>query len=416
MTTSPSAAVRRWLFGPLDTAPIAALRIACGLLVIGWTVSLLPDVHAFLSDDGLTRSAVNGTRGWWTVDLVSPWAAVALLLVAAVALLVGWHTRVASVLVWLLLIAVQRRDVYVLNSGDLLLRELAFYLALMPAGEVWSLDARRRGSSSPRAPWGLRLLQVQVSLLYFFSVVAKLHGDTWQDGTAVGRAVQLADLQRFVVPQSLATSVTVSALLTYGTLVIEGSLVFGLWLPRFRWYAMAAGVSIHLGIEATLLIGWFSLTVISCYLAFVPPETLRAAVDAVRARVRREPAAPVPAPLPPPPLAAPVPVGGPASPVPLPAAETVVVPPSAASSYWVGSGQQQREDAGESTQVRFPAGEPAVPAAPDPLHDPLPAVAPDAAPVANGGEGDRGPTEPRPRDEERDQGDASGWPPREAGT
>jgi hypothetical protein len=320
-----SLAVRRWLFGPLDTAPMAALRIACGLLVVGWTVSLLPDVDAFLSDDGLTRSAVGGTRGWWTVDLVSPWAAVALLLVAAVALLVGWHTRAAAVLVWLLLIAVQRRDVYMLNSGDLLLRELAFYLALMPAGEVWSLDARRRGSSSPRAPWGLRLLQVQVSLLYLFSVVAKLHGDTWQDGSAVGRAVQLADLQRFLVPQSVATSVTASALLTYGTLVVEGALVFGLWLPRFRWWVMAAGVSIHLGIEATLLIGWFSLTVLSCYLAFVPPETLRTAVAAVRTRVRREPAAPVPVPVSP--ANVPAEPLGPTAPVLPPPSATVVVPP-----------------------------------------------------------------------------------------
>jgi hypothetical protein len=350
LTVSPTAAVRRWLFSPLDTAPIAALRIACGLLVIGWTLSLLPDVNAFLSDDGLTRSAVHGTRGWWTVDLVWPWAAVGLLFVAAVALLVGWHTRVAAVLVWLLLIAVQRRDVYMLNSGDLLLRELAFYLSLMPAGEVWSLDARRRGSSSPRAPWGLRLLQVQVSLLYLFSVVAKLHGDTWQDGSAVGRAVQLADLQRFLVPQSIATSVTASALLTYGTLVVEGALVFGLWLPRFRWVVMAAGLSIHLGIEATLLIGWFSLTVISCYLAFVPPETLRAAVAAVHARVRREPAAPVPVPQP-------VLVSA-AAPVLPPPTQTVVVPPSAASSYRVGSvGQQQRDEPGEGSQVGLPAGE-----------------------------------------------------------
>lgn len=353
MSTAPSVAVRRWLFSPLDTAPIAALRIACGLLVLGWTVSLLPDVNAFLSDDGLTRSAVGGTRGWWSVDLVSPWAAVGLLLVAALALLVGWHTRVAAVLVWLLLIAVQRRDVYMLNSGDLLLRELAFYLALMPAGEVWSLDARRRGSSSPRAPWGLRLLQVQVSLVYLFSVVAKLHGDTWQDGSAVGRAVQLADLQRFLIPQSVATSVTASALLTYGTLVVEGALVFGLWLPRFRWVVMAAGVSIHLGIEATLLIGWFSLTVISCYLAFVPPETLRAAVAAVQARVRRQPPAPVPVPQPPQPVRVAA-----ASPVLPPASETVVVPPSPAASYWFGSlGQEKPDEPGEGTQVRLPPGE-----------------------------------------------------------
>jgi hypothetical protein len=123
---------------------------------------------------------------------------------------------------------------------------------------------------------------MQLSGIYLFSVLAKLHGTSWQNGTAVGKAVQLEDLQRIVVPQWAATSVTVSALLTYGTLVAETFLVFGLWLPRTRWYAMAAGVAIHLGIEATLLIGWFSLTIISCYLAFVPAAVLHQVRDRVR--------------------------------------------------------------------------------------------------------------------------------------
>jgi hypothetical protein len=265
---------RHWAFDPVDTAPMAALRIACGLLVLGWTLSLLPDAQAFLADDGLTAGPVAGSSGWWTVPIFSPYGALAALGLAALALVVGWHTRLASALVAFLLIALQRRDVYVLNSGDLLLRELALFVALMPAGECWSLDARRRGTRM-RAPWALRLLQVQVSALYLFSVLAKLHGTSWQDGSAVGQAVQLEDLQRFVIPFPFATSVTVSALLTYGTLVVEAFLVVGLWLPRTRWWAMAAGVSVHLGIEATLLIGWFSFAVIACYLAFVPADVLR---------------------------------------------------------------------------------------------------------------------------------------------
>jgi hypothetical protein len=275
------SSLRRWLFAPVDTAPMAALRIACGLLTLGWTLSLLPDAQAFLSHDGLTRRPVGGSSGWWTVDISQPYIACALLLAAAVALVLGWHSRVAAWIVFFGLLILQRRDVYVLNSGDLLLRELAFYVALMPSGELWSLDARRR-PPQPRAPWGLRLLQLQVSGIYLFSVVAKLHGTSWQNGTAVGKAVQLEDLQRIVVPQWAATSVTVSAFLTYGTLVAEGFLVFGMWLPRTRWLAMAMGVAIHLGIEATLLIGWFSLSIISCYLAFVPAPVLHQVRDRFR--------------------------------------------------------------------------------------------------------------------------------------
>jgi len=281
------SSVRRWLFEPVDTAPMAALRIACGLLSLGWAVSLLPDVDAFLSDDGLTAGPIEGARGFWTLPLGDPYAAVGLLIVASLALTLGLFTKASNIAVALLLVVLQRRDVYMLNSGDLLLRELAIYLCLMPSGEVWSLDARRRGSSALRAPWGLRMLQLQVSMLYAFSVIAKLHGDTWQDGSAVGRAVQLGDLQRFVLPEGIVTSVTIVAVLTYGTIVVETALAVGLWLPRARYVVMALGVSIHLGIEATLLIGWFSLAVIACYLAFIPGDVLRRVVAAGRSRATR---------------------------------------------------------------------------------------------------------------------------------
>jgi hypothetical protein len=279
--------VRSWLFAPIDTAPMAALRIACGLLTLGWALSLLPDIDAFLSDDGLTSGPIEGARGFWTLPLGNPYAAVGLLIVAAVMLTLGLFTKASNIVVALLLVVLQRRDVYMLNSGDLLLRELALYLCLMPSGEVWSLDARRRGSSELRAPWGLRMLQMQVSMLYAFSVIAKLHGDTWQDGSAVGRALQLGDLQRLVVPEGLSTSVAIVALLTYGTIVVETALAICLWLPRAKYVAMALGVSIHLGIEATLLIGWFSLTVISTYLAFVPGDVLRRGLELGRRRLTR---------------------------------------------------------------------------------------------------------------------------------
>ena len=277
------AAWRRWAFEPVDAAPMAALRIACGLLVLGWAASLAPDAQTFLADDGTTPVPEGGTRGWWTVSLGSPLLALGVLAAAALALLVGWHTRVAAVVVALLLIALQRRNVFVLNSGDLLLREMAILVALMPAGEKWSLDARGR-APQPRAPWGLRLLQLQVSAVYLFSVVAKLSGEMWPDGTAVGVALQLEDMQRIPVPEALATSVAVSAAMTYGTLVVEAFLVFALWLPRARWVAIPAGVALHLGIESTMLIGWFSFTLIACYLAFVPAATIERLHERIRGR------------------------------------------------------------------------------------------------------------------------------------
>jgi hypothetical protein len=290
----------RWAFTPIDAAPMAALRIAVGLLTIGWTLSLLPDADTFLGRSGVHGDLPHYDSGAWAVQLGSPLAVLIVLLLAGVALTIGWRTRVVSVVVAVLLLVVQRRDPWIINSGDLLLRELAFFVMLMPAGETWSLDARRRGVERLRAPWALRLVQLQISALYLFSVWAKVRGTDWNSGTAVGIALQLEDLQRFAVPAAVSTSLLVSALLTYSSLAVEASLAFGLWLPRLRYWVMAAGVGLHLGIEASLLIGWFSLAVISSYLAFVPPEHLRRAVakgQELRARGAARASAPDPAPL-----------------------------------------------------------------------------------------------------------------------
>lgn len=273
-----------WAFDPIDTASMAALRIVVGLLTIGWTLSMLPDAGTFLGSGGVQRGLPHYDSGAWSVQLGSPYAVLSVLLLAGVALTVGWRTRLVSVVVAVLLLVVQRRDPWILNSGDLLLRELAFFVMLMPAGETWSLDARRRGVERLRAPWALRLVQLQISGLYLFSVWAKVRGASWNNGTAVGIALQLEDLQRFAAPQWFATSLLVSAVLTYSSLVIEAGLAVGLWLPRLRYWVMAAGVALHLGIEASLLIGWFSLAVLSSYLAFVPPEHLRSLRAAVGAR------------------------------------------------------------------------------------------------------------------------------------
>lgn len=271
---------------------MAALRIAVGLLTIGWTLSLLPDAETFLGRSGVQRDLPTYDSGAWVVQLGPPYLVLGVLLAAGVALVVGWRTRVASVVAAVLLLAVQRRDPWILNSGDLLLRELAFFVMLMPAGETWSLDARRRAKQGKperlRAPWALRLVQMQVSAIYLFSVWAKVRGTDWNDGTAVGIALQLEDLQRFAMPEVLATSVFVSAVLTYSSLVVEAALAFALWLPRLRYWVIAAGVGLHLGIEASLLIGWFSFAVISSYLAFVPAAHLRLAVARARALRARD--------------------------------------------------------------------------------------------------------------------------------
>ena len=160
---------------------------------------------------------------WGLLQLDSGPAAVTalylLLLVGALCLVFGFKTRLAAVVVFVCLVSFARRDPWVLNSGDLLVIVLAFYLMLAPSGSSLSVDrwlgARPRFWEFPkRSLWPLRLIQVQVSLVYFFAVWEKVRGETWNDVTAISYAFRIEDLERFPVPAFVTDSLLLVNLLT----------------------------------------------------------------------------------------------------------------------------------------------------------------------------------------------------------
>src|SRR5262249_4135425 len=154
-------------------------------------------------------------------------AAVALfvaLLLASLCLTVGYRTRLASVVVFVAVLSFEHRTPSIFSSADALLRILCFFLMFAPAGASLSVDrwriARDRFWEFPaRAPWALRLVQIQISVMYLSTVWLKLHGSDWLNGTAVSLVARLEDFQRYAFPWSLSHSLLFSTVMTYWTLV-----------------------------------------------------------------------------------------------------------------------------------------------------------------------------------------------------
>jgi hypothetical protein len=291
--TSARAALAAWnrfWFEPTETSTLALVRIALGLVVVLWTLSLAGDLFPFFSAYGI-QPWQPGTAGTWGLLAFGGGdyalgAVYAALLLAAIALAVGFHTRLAAVITFVCVLSLERRSPFVLNAGDHLLRILTFYVMLAPAGAALSLDRWRSGRPvwefPQRAPWALRLMQVQLSVVYLAAVWAKARGTTWNDGTAISYALRLADLERFPVPGFLTQLPAVSALLTYATLGIELSLALLVWNRRLRPWVLSLGVLLHLGIDWSLRVGFFSLAVFVMYVAFIPPERASAGIVRVR--------------------------------------------------------------------------------------------------------------------------------------
>jgi len=272
--------VRAWnefWFRPQSTATLALLRIVVGGLTVVWTLVLMSDFDDLFGPDGVAA----GPR-------LAPLLA-GLLLVSAICLTLGFRTRLAAATVLFCLLVLYRVNSLVWNTGDTLLRHLLLFLALSPAGAAVSIDSARRGRDRQwdfplRQPWALRLVQVQVALMYVVSFTSKLKGSTWRNGTAVSYILRIAPDQRFVLPSAVTSSLTWSHALTWGTLAVEGAIPLLVWNRRTRPFVLAAGAALHLSIDLTLRTGFFTWIVLASYVSFVPPET----AERILRRFRRQ--------------------------------------------------------------------------------------------------------------------------------
>jgi hypothetical protein len=283
----------RFWFVPQSTAPVEVVRIVFGVLATGWMLSLAPILVPFFGPDAAIPPTQLPVLGWSLLTLVGGtpliWALWLAGVLGAAALAVGYRTRLASLLVFVVMVSVNRGAPLAFNAGDGLMRVLSFYVLLMPAGSAYSVDrwlADRHGVwTFPRhAPWALRLAQIQLSVIYLSTVWEKAGGVLWRNGTAVSYAMRIGDIERLPMPSFVTDSILLTQLATFGTLAAELAIGVLVWNRAARPYVLALGVLLHLSIEFTLAVGFFGLGMMTLYLAFLPPH--RAAQVLIWARDR----------------------------------------------------------------------------------------------------------------------------------
>ena len=158
--------------------------------------------------------------------------------------------------------------------------------ALTPCGRSYSLDrwlALRRALKSGLPPppetgnlWGLRLIAIQLSMVYFWTACAKLY---W--GFLSGAGLQLL-VYNYYAGYDYASIPGFSALCfitAITTVILEFSLAFGLFIPKLRKYLMPVGIILHILFYVLLPIRTFTLTMILLYLAFIPATSVHRFID-----------------------------------------------------------------------------------------------------------------------------------------
>lgn len=259
-----------------DPFPLAALRTLVGLVTAGWAASRISTADWWLAtaDAAGQPEGVSALLNHPTVAV----AAVAALLLMGLSTAAGFRTRWAAISAAALLWLITAASPVVFNSGDRLLLLLNLIVACS-APLPWAVDSRRQDASQQKhvPVWPLRLLQLQMSLMYAGAAISKLQVQVWRDGTALAGVWQLETLARSDLGMQLAEFPWVAAGATWGTLAVELTLAAAIWLPwkRVRWAVLAAGVVMHVFIDVMMVVGWFSLVSLSVYPALAGAPGLR---------------------------------------------------------------------------------------------------------------------------------------------
>ena len=279
-------------FSRFDPSAVGVFRISLGLLMLVYFVAFCPNWDRFYSPQGvLSLNELDPARSqqdtvsifYWTENTVPLAAWWWLGLGSTIMFTIGLQTRIATVLLFILISSMIHHNRMAVNGEDLVFRMLLFYGCFAPLNRSFSIDQwvksqRSSGEATEEWPlvWPVRLMQITMCLIYVISLPNKLVDDAaWLDGTAIYLSMTSDLWSRFPWPQLFYGGV-LSPLFTYGTIVVEGLFPVLVWFRSTRWVALAAITSLHLGIAICLQnITFFTLSMVCSFWLFVPGESIR---------------------------------------------------------------------------------------------------------------------------------------------
>ena len=311
----------RWLVGritslwdlvtgrPVSLYAASVLRIGYGLLYLIFLLREFPHRDEIWGPGSPWTPALAHQlfeqTGWFSVLTLSDSRAhfelcYGLALVTSALFMLGWRTRVMSVLFAVVVTSFHGRAIFMTDGGDNLILLMSLYLAVTACGRRWSLDARRHRLKTVRAGdateptrstrslfaqqlrdartalitvahnCGMFVIAAQVCFLYGSAGLYKVQGAFWGSGTALHYVLNLElfrpwpALSHFVDEHTL-----VVAIAGYMTVLLQVAFPFVLF-GRLKYPVLAMLLGMHIGIAVLMGLPLFSGAMIVADAAFLP--------------------------------------------------------------------------------------------------------------------------------------------------
>jgi hypothetical protein len=304
-------------FSPTSPSTLCAIRVLAGAMLLYTHLVWSFDLNAFFGPNGWLPADVmqeaeiagndpDGPMGpevgaprwnWshfafvqtstlmWTVHIVA--------LVVFFLLTIGLFSRTMALLGFLLAVSYANRVTPGAYFGlDKINCMLAMYLMLGPCGARYSVDRLwrlRRGGptevpSSTFANLAIRMIQVHMCIIYLFSGIGKLQGESWVTGEASWMSFAMLEYQSLDMTW-LKKAPWLLEFMTHATVFWELSYCALVWPRLTRPWVLLMAVLVHAGIVLALGMPTFGLVMLIGNLAFVSPKTIRKFFDPIARRV-----------------------------------------------------------------------------------------------------------------------------------
>lgn len=268
----------------VDLRSLALFRVLAALAVLFNVFTLWPETNVWLTDHGLNTRSEAVSRltphhlslyylsgaAWYSHLLLTATA------MAAIAMLLGWRTRLTTIVTWILVVSLTNRIPILTSGADMQLCLLLFWAMFLPVGARFSVDSAL--STAPRQPASYFsiatvALLLQVAYLYFFGALLKT-GAPWRETfDAIYYATSALEVTK-PLAMYLAQYPDVARALTIYVFVLELLAIAFLFSPfrndHARLFVLPQLIVMHLGFAVFLAIGVFPLVSISGLVAFIP--------------------------------------------------------------------------------------------------------------------------------------------------
>jgi hypothetical protein len=281
---------------PTNGTMLGPIRLLLGLLMCWNWLNLGLDLSDWLGADGwlplasaveLRESTIPWSWSFW--DFTPLWAITPLYLLSF-AVLISWtmgvQCRISGPLVWLIHYSTMRRLPVMLFGFDSIIGTYILYLAVTGSGgESVSVDRwlqSRRQSAAPQPSTvrigsviALRLIQLQLCLIYGAAGLSKLQGEPWWNGTAAYFLVANSEFRGLSLLETMGENASFMAICTFIPLWTEILYPVLIWSKTWRPLLIILAIGMHLAIALTLGLWEFSLAMIAANMAFISPDWLR---------------------------------------------------------------------------------------------------------------------------------------------